>query len=484
VIRSRAKAAAPKPMAHQAISLKHDETTDAVFDVSDPGTGKTFVRIFAFAKRRRARGGCALVLAPRSLLKSVWFDDFKKFAPDMQVSIARADNREKAFAVEADVYVTNIDAAAWLAKQKPAFFARFSELIIDESSAYKHHTTQRSRSVAKIAKHFERRACLTGTPNSNSITDVWHQAFILDAGKRLGPSFYAFRNSVTTPEQVGRSTNAIKWHDKEGAEEAVFSLLDDITIRHKFADCVDIPANHLYTVDYELSDKQARAYEQLEMAQVLWLWGDTPAERATQRLTGAPPRLTAINAAAVTTKLLQVASGAVYDNDGNYHLIDGSRYEMVMDLAEVRKHPLVFFLWKHQRDYLVNEADKRGMRYCVLDGGTSDKERDLMVAAYQAGRYDVMFAHPRSAAHGLTLTKGKATIWCSPTADLEIFVQGNRRQARIGQTEKTETIVVLAKGTHDERVYHDILMPKDKRMNNLLDLFGTLKSKFDLKKAA
>jgi SNF2 family DNA or RNA helicase len=468
------KVEAPKAMAHQAVSLKHDAKTDVVYDCSDAGTGKTFVRIMAFAKRRRAGGGRMLVLAPRSLLKSAWFNDFAKFAPDMKVSVATADNRAKAFAAEADVYVTNHDAAKWLAQQPAKFFKDFDELVIDEITAYKHHTSQRSKAIRKIAKHFKRRAGLTATPNGRSITDVWHQVAILDDGKRLGPSFYAFRNAVCTPEQVGRQAHMVNWVDRDGAEEAVFGELADIVVRHKFEDCVDIPPNHTYSVDFEMTPKLRRAYEQMARDQLMML-----ADKKKGVTT-----VTALNAAVVTGKLLQIASGAVYDNDGNYHLIDTSRYEMVMDMVEQRKHSLVFFQWQHQRDLLVAEAEKRGLSYCVLDGDAKDKEREAMVSNYQRGAYRVMFAHPKSAAHGLTLTKGTATIWPCPTADLELWRQGKKRQHRIGQTEKTETIVILGDNKAEHRVYHDILMAKDARMETLLGLFESLTSDFDLRKAA
>lgn len=145
---------------------------------------------------------------------------------------------------------------------------------------------------------------------------------------------------------------------------------------------------------------------------------------------------------------------------------------MVMDLVEERQHSLVFFLWKHQRDALVKEAEKRGVSYCVLDGETHETERADMVARYQAGMYQVMFAHPKSAAHGLTLTKGTTTIWSSPTPDLEVFEQGSKRQHRIGQKNKTETITIIAPGTADHHVYYNILLPKKGRMDNLLDLFA------------
>ena len=449
-----------KAFAHQEISIKHNETTPLVFDCSDPGTGKTYVRIVSFAKRRSKGGGCALVLAPRSLLRSVWVNDIKKFAPQLTVSVADAANREKAFAAKADVYITNVDAAKWLGAQKPAFFKNFSELIIDESTAFKHHTSLRSKALAKIAKHFKYKCCMTGTPNGNSITDIWHQVQILDAGKRLGSSFYKFRDAVCIPTQVGRAAQMVKWQDCEGAEEAVFGLLSDIVVRHKFEDCVDIPENHQYTVEYDLTPKQTKAYLEMEATQMM-------------SFKNKPVAVMAINAAAVATKLLQIASGAVYDGVGGYVVVDAARNEMILDLVEQRQHSLVFFLWKHQRDALTTEADKRGINFAVIDGSTSDRDRDEIIKGYQAGVYRVLFAHPKSAAHGLTLTKGTATIWASPTYDLEVFKQGSKRQHRIGQTQKTETIVMIAKGTIEEKVY-DLMLAKNARMTTLLDLFGTL----------
>jgi SNF2 family DNA or RNA helicase len=448
-----------KPMKHQLVSLKHDRTNPVVFDTSDPGTGKTFVRLMAFSERRAKGGGKALVLAPRSLLRNVWANDCRKFTPHLTTSVADAANRDKAFATAADIYVTNIDAAVWLARQPKSFFAGFDELVVDESDAYKHHTSQRSKSLLKISKYFKRRILMSGTPNTNSITDVWHQAMILDGGARLGSSFYKFRDTVCQPTQVGRSAQMVKWTDKEGAEAAVFGLLADIVMRHKFEDCVDIPENHKYNLEYVLTKKQMDAYEQMEATAMLTFKnGDG---------------FSAINAAAVATKLLQISSGAVYSSPENYHLVDTGRYEFILDLVQQRKHSLVFFQWKHQRDLLIAEATKRGVRFCVFDGDANDQKREEMVKSYQAGIYDVMFAHPASAGHGLTLTRGTATIWACPTYNLGHFVQGSKRIPRMGQTQKTETIVVVAPGTIEEKVYA-MLSEKDVRMTTLLDLFSTL----------
>ena len=126
------------------------DTRPRVLDGSDPGTGKTRVQIELFAARRAAGGGAALVIAPKSLLRSAWEDDFKKFAPQIKVSVAPADKREQAFNTPADVYVTNTDAVNWLVKQDAKFFKRFDTLIIDELSAFKHHTSGRSKAMNKI----------------------------------------------------------------------------------------------------------------------------------------------------------------------------------------------------------------------------------------------------------------------------------------------------------------------------------------------
>jgi len=455
-----ARAAAPKPMKHQAESLKVMAKPGPVrmFDMSDPGTGKTFVEIVAFDKARKA-GEAMLVIAPKSLLEPAWLEDIKKFAPHLKVSVARAENREEAFAEQADVYITNHDAVVWLAKKPKAFFKRFVRFVVDESTAFKNPTSQRSRALNKIKVYFRDRIVLSGTPNPRSITDIWHQVYVVDDGKRLGHIFFAFRNAVCQPVQVGPRREMVNWQDKDGAEEAVFALLADMTIRHRFQDCIDIPENFQYTMPYTMPAKQLRTYKEMAMTQLAALQGNKV--------------ITAINAAAVRTKLLQIASGAVYEHSEQYHLIDAGRYELVMDLVEDRKHSIVFFLWQHQRDFMIKEAEKRGIKYCVIDGKTPIAKRNDMVKDYQAGFYQVLFAHPASAAHGLTLTRATTTIWPSPTDNLEWFVQGNKRAFRNGQKQKTETIVVLSDVSVEQAVYKN-LMGKDKRMTNLLDLFAGL----------
>lgn len=447
-----------KPREHQKQSLAHNETTDVVFDCSAPGTGKTAVRIWAYLARHKLHKHKMLVLCPRTIMRAVWESGIHEIAPHLRVAVADAKFRKKLNPADYDVYIANHDAVKWLATQPAGFWQGFREIVIDESTAFKHQTSQRSKALTKIVKRFKWRAALTGTPNSRSITDVWNQVYVLDEGKRLGRSFFMFRNTCCIPRQIGPSANAVKWEDREGIEETIFSLLNDIVIRHRLDDVAEIPPMHTWSLHYELTPKQARIYKQMEDTQIAALGKQT---------------ITAVNAASVATKLQQIASGAVYTDDKIQQQIESSRYELILDLAQERKHPLVFFLWKHQRDALVQEAEKRGLAYAVIDGESSDNERTEYVASYCRGEYDVMFAHPKSTGHGLTLTKGTSIIWASPTYDVEWYEQGSIRQRRLGQTEKTENLIIVGKGTIDEEVL-EIMQGKNKRMQSLLHLFTKL----------
>ncbi len=443
--------------AHQQKSIDFVRNNYRVFDASDPGTGKTRVVVETFAERRQAGGGCALIICPKSLIRSAWEAEFETFARTMFVSCAYARNREAAFWTEADVYVTNHDAVKWLAKQKPAFFDKFDTLVVDEVGAFKHHTSQRSKALNKIKKYFTYRHVMNGSPAPNTITDMWHQMFIVDDGERLGTSFFKFRSAACTPEQVGPQANMIKWHDRPGVNEAVSKLVEDVTIRHKFEDCIDIPPNHEYSIPYQLTPRQHAAYESMAATQLAMISDNV---------------VSAVNAAVVATKLLQIASGAVYDEDGTYQLVDTERYNAVLDKAEERAHTVIFFLWQHQKDLLIAEAKKRKMTYCLIDGTVPDGTRHENVQNYQRGLYRICFAHPQSAAHGLTLTRGSATIWASPTYNLEHYEQGLRRIYRASQTEKTETITFIAEDTIEERVF-DALTNKKLRMDDLLQQITT-----------
>lgn len=450
----KVKSKIPPLMKHQKFSVLFLRDQNRVFDTSDPGTGKTAVHIRDFADRRRNGEGCALIFCPKSIMKCAWGDDFKTFEPTMKVAFAYSDNREEAFDEDADAYVTNIDAVRWVSQQKDKFFDRFTCLIIDESTSVKHQTSKRSAAMRKIKKHFEVRRLLTGTPTSNGICDIHHQMLLVDDGVKLGESFFAFRSATCAPVQKGPGRNMIEWVDKPNIEATVAALIQDHVIRHRFEDCVDIPPNHRYAVEFELGAHHRKIYDRLERDSLLTL---------------NKSNVTALNGAVLYGKLLQCASGAIYTDDKEYESLDTDRNELIIDLVDARKHSIVFFNWKHQRDQLIQEIERNKWSYAVIDGDANKKgEREDIVRAYQAGRYKVLLAQAQSAAHGLTLTKGTTTIFASPTPNLEHFLQAYKRIYRIGQTEKTETIMVIAKKTIDTVVWASC-QRKDVKQSSLLD---------------
>lgn len=439
------------PYKHQQESIEFCARQPRVFDMSDAGTGKTLVQIGRFDK---VGYGKLLVIAPRSLLNSAWRNDFTKFAPHLRVIVATAENRADAFARDADVYVTNTDAVTWLAKQSSGFWDGFSSLVVDESEAFKHHTSNRSKALAKIVSMFTYRAMLGATPAPSTITELWHQVYLLDNGQALGNSFYRFQHTccIAEPKAVG-----VKWIDKPNIRGVVAELIKHLTIRHVFEECTDIPPNFSYVVSFDLAPAQRVAYKQMRTTQYALL------------TSGAV--ISAMNGAAVATKLRQIASGAVYNEINVPVAIDNTRYELIADLIEAVPQSVVFFLWRHQRDALQAELKKRKLTFGLIDGSVSDTKRDIEVTNYQAGLYRTMLVHPNSGAHGLTLTKGVRTIWASPVYTANTIEQGNRRIYRIGQVQRTETIYVLANDTIEQAIY-DLAMNRSKEQQNLLSLLA------------
>lgn len=413
--------------------------------------------------------GRLLIFCPKTLIKSAWGNDFERFAPRRSVALAYATNRERAFAMGTDVVITNIDAVKWVLQQlkrNKRFLDQFSDLVIDEITAFKHHGSARSKAMKAVSKHFAYRYGLTATPNPNSVTELHHQALIIDDGKRLGPSYYHFRNSVQVPEQVGPLPQHLAWSDKPGAEMAVTQLLADITIRHDFDDVMThVPPNHRHFKTYALPARLRAQYEKLERDAFL-------------RLTDGA--VTAVHKASLRNKLLQLCSGAVYgetdeEGKGDYHLLDAGRYELILDLTEAVPYSVVFFNWRHQREQLLLEAARRDLYFAVLDGGTKDSERDGIVQRFQDGQYDVLFLHPKTGAHGLTLTASEQVIFSSPIYEADYLKQGIARIRRGVQDKVTNTIFVEAEGTIERQVYERV-GGKESRMVDFLDILRERRS--------
>ena len=437
----------PAPYAHQKTTTDFITNTKTCLITSDPGTGKTRAVLDAHV----ILGGKTLVLAPLSILEAAWGEDIHKFQPKIKYGVAYAKNRKQVFEDnENEMVITNFEAVNFLQKNTQ-YCKQFNTIVIDEFTAFKNREAKRSKNLKKIISYFTNRVAMSGTPNSNTILDIWHPALLIDDGKRLGTRFYAFRHQVCTPKFNGFAN---EWIDKPGIEEAVADKLSDISIRFALSDCIDLPDNIVRTVNTKLTPNIQKQYKTLADESVLYTKSGT---------------VNAVNAAARVKKLLQLVTGAVYDEDGVVQFVHQERYDIVMTLVGQRAHSLVAFNWKHERDALVELANKEGITYEIIDGSVPAEKRKDIVARFQAGQIKVLFCHPQSASHGLTLTKANTVIWCSPTYNAEHFQQFNQRIYRAGQTQKTETILIQARGTWEPEVYKK-LNTKLGRMENLLHI--------------
>ena len=445
----------PTAFDHQVQTTQFVYSNPRVFITSDPGTGKTRSIIDAFSTllaedpTRRL-----LVLAPLSIVQASWGDDIEKFAPNLTYSIAYARNRDKAFKADTNIVITNHDAAKWLVKNQHVCES-FTMVCIDESTAFKNANSQRSKALAKVIHHFDRRVGMSGTPNSNTVLDVWHQMSLIDDGERLGTRFYTFRSNVCTSRFNGFAN---EWVDKLEAQDMVAAAIKDINVRYQLEDCIDMPEQSVNTMYVDLPKKIRDQYNTLAQDSVLYTGTGT---------------INAIHAGARVKKLLQLCTGAVYDDESNVLEIHGDRYEMVMDLIEARDKTLVAFNWRHEREQLVKLAEKRNVKYAIIDGSTPAEKRSDIVDRFQAGQIKVIFAHPQSTSHGLTLTRATTVIWASPTYNAEHYQQFNCRIYRAGQTKKTEVIQIAARDTWETAVY-DKLSTKVSRMEDLLSVLSNL----------
>lgn len=433
---------------HQKETLAFLMQTPRAYVASTAGTGKTLCLIkdveYRLSKNPKSK---TLILAPKSLLYTVWEREFKDWCPNIKVSVATAPtrNRLKKFQEDANVYVTNVDALTWLAEQPKKFWDNFETVIVDESTAIANHKSARGKAAIKVSKNFDYRRCLSGTPTSGLLTKLFNQYLFLDDGQKLGRIATKFRNQVLYAKQIGPMPQHVEWHNKPGKSEVVAYLVKDITIRYELEDVLDMPPLLSYTYTYDMNTKSTKAYKEMENSLRLQI----------KEGVDAGTEINAVNAAAMTTKLLQIASGSVKvssDSD-EVALIDTQRYDLVLDICEQYEHVLVFFNWQHQRKYFLEQSDKRGLTVTYIDGTVKLDDRTQRVADFQEGKYDIIFCQPQSTSHGITLTSAHATIWASPTYLSDYYSQGNNRVYRAGQTKRTAIINIEANKTLDHNVY-------------------------------
>ena len=412
----------------------------------------TAVRIL---KYERLAVNKVLVIAPKKVAEGTWSTEAQKWdhLQGLRVSTALGSEAQRNAALEriADVYVINRENVVWL-RDKYQHAWPFDMVIVDEASSFKSHTAKRFKALASVSGKIRRMVLLTGTPSPNGVMDLWSQIFLLDGGQRLERRFTWFREKYFEPDARGAYGQIFSYKPKMGADEKILEKISDICISMKAEDYLTLPDMIYDTVPVVLDPKAEKTYREMEKEMVLQVDEEN---------------ITALSAAALSIKLLQLANGAVYDEDGTVHHVHDCKLDALAELVEGLRargrSALVFYQYKHDRDRILQMLrGTPGIRTGLL-AGTND------IDAWNTGELDVLLAHPASTAYDLNLQAGGChVIWFGQTWNYEQYVQANARLHRQGQKDTVIVHHLVSVGTRDEDVIK-ALEHKDEAQQFVLD---------------
>ncbi len=378
------------------------------------------------------------MIAPKKVAEGTWMREKEKWDHTriLRVSpvLGSQAKRIRALNTPADIYVTNRENVVWLVDHYRNSWP-FDMVVVDESSSFKSHSAKRFKALAGMGPHISRMVELTGTPSPNGLDDLWAQVYLLDGGERLGRRYTHFRERYFQPGRRGADGMVYSYEAKPGTEEAILERISDICVSMKAEDYLQLPDLTYHEVPVELDTKARAAYRELERKMVLEL----PEEGK---------EIDVASAAALSNKLLQLANGALYDEDRGVHEIHGCKLEAFLELLEslAGKPVLVFYSFRHDRDRILKVLEGRKFRVRELRKPADEDD-------WNSGRIDVLLAHPASSAYGLNLQQGgNHIVWFGLTWNYELYTQANKRLHRQGQTEKVIIHHLVCAGTRDEDV--------------------------------
>lgn len=413
----------------------------------DMGLGKTVITLTALWELVLDRFDVSriLVIAPKRVAEDTWPKEIVKWEHLSGLSFSlvlgsRAD-REAALRKRAFIYIINRENVAWLVEN---YRWDFDMVVIDELSSFKSNKAERFKAMKHVRPKVSRIIGLTGTPAPNSLLDLWPQMYLLDMGQRLGRFIGGFRDRFFVPDKRNREI-IYSYKPREGAEDAIYSLVSDICISMKAVDYLDMPERIDNRIEVVMNAKEQKLYDDFQRDMVLAIEGE---------------ELDAVNAAALSNKLLQMANGAVYGEDKKVLPIHDRKLDALEDLVEAANgKPLLVAYW-YKHDLQRIQARFKNAR-CI------DTSKDIDY--WNAGKIPLALIHPASAGHGLNLQEGGCTIvWFGLTWSLELYQQLNARLWRQGQKHTVVIHHIVTKGTHDEDVMR-VLGNKDMRQSALIE---------------
>lgn len=434
----------PHDYQERAIEFILNHENSALF--LDMGLGKTVITLTALYSMLfdRFTATKVLVIAPLTVAWNTWSLEAEKWEHLQGLKISKilgtAAERRKALQEDAEIYVINRENVVWLVKELKTW--PFDVVVIDELSSFKSNQSKRFKALKYVRPYIDHVIGLTGTPASNSMMDLWAEMYLVDQGERLGKTLTWYRSNYFKP---GWSNGYVvyKWQLLPGAKDIITEKLSDISVSMSAQDYLSLPDKVETDIFIDLDSKTLKAYQQLER-EALTTVDDTEIE--------------GINAAAIMSKLLQASNGFLYDETHAVHRLHSAKLEALEELIEQAQSPvLVFYEFKADLEDLVKLKGARQL------SGPKDIED------WNAGRINILLAHPASAGYGLNLQDGgHIVVWYGLTWSLEQYQQANARLYRQGQKDTVFIYHILAKGTADEDV-KKALEDKDMSQSALLN---------------
>lgn len=400
-----------------------------------------------------------LVIAPLRVADDTWAREVDKWDHLQHLRISKvlgsADQRRRALRADADIYVTNRENVEWLVGELGTSWD-FDTVVIDELSSFKNHQSKRFRALRRVRPLIKRVIGLTGTPAPNGLIDLWPQVYLLDQGDRLGKTVTAYRDRYFIPGE--RSGHVVyNWKQKKESEERIYEAISDIAVSMKSADWLQLPERVDRTVSIRLDDSARALYKRLERDLLL------PYKDAD---------VVASTAAVLSNKLLQMASGAVYDEERGVKLIHDAKLDALDDIIEAAngKPVMVFYNFKHS----LSRLQARFPQARILRKG---KDGNQDIADWNGDKIPLLLLHPKSAGHGLNLQESscQTVVWFDQIWSLEEDQQANARVHRQGQTRRIVVLRLVADGTMDD----DAVDALERKASGQEALMQSLKARID-----
>lgn len=437
-----------KPHPYQAYATKRILEQANVGLFLDCGLGKSIITLTAIDALiyDYLTVSRVLVIAPKKVAEATWQAEARKWDHLQRLTIATAlgaaQEREAAIRAGADITIINRENVVWLVENWGMRWP-FDMVVVDESSSFKNPAAKRFKALRRMLPRIHSIVILTGTPAPNGLEDLWSQVYLLDRGERLGRFITHYRERY-----FDHNPWRHEYVPKPGAFEAVKGRIADICVSMKAEDWLQLPELVVDDMPVALEGAGLTAYREMERTMVMTIRDSLSQASPESSLGEGALEISATTAAALTGKLLQLCGGAVYDENGEAHHVHDAKLEALSELIEQLhgEHALLFYGYRHELPGIEAVLKKLGKRYRVL-GNAVDAD------TWNAGRLDVLLAHPASCAYGLNLQEGgRHVIWYTLTWSLELYQQANARLYRQGQTKPVIIHRLLVQGGADEDV--------------------------------